>query len=399
MKKLGFVIPWFGKKISGGAELELKGLAEHLNAAGVEVEILATCVKEFSADWNQNYYPEGVEVVNGIPVRRFRVRKRDTQAFDGVNYKLLNQIPLSSREEEIYAKEMVNSPDLYAYLKEKQEEYGAYIFIPYMFGTTYYGVQVCPQKTVMIPCFHDESYAHMEIFKSVFSKVAGMLFLAQPECDLAHRLFDLSRVKTEVMGAGVDTNMQCDARRFREKYNIRSPFILYAGRKDAGKNVDTLVKYFAEYKKRNSSDLKLVLIGGGKIEIPQAMKGEILDLGFLPLQDKVDAYGASTFLCQPSKMESFSLVIMESWLGRRPVLVYEGCEVTTHFAKCSHGGLYFANFFDFEGCVNYFMQNPVIANQMGEEGRRFVLENFSWEVIVNKFCAFMENLVGSDQGR
>ena len=138
MKKLGFVIPWFGKKISGGAELELKGLAEHLNAAGVEVEILATCVKEFSADWNQNYYPEGVEVVNGIPVRRFRVRKRDTQAFDGVNYKLLNQIPLSSREEEIYAKEMVNSPDLYAYLKEKQEEYGAYIFIPYMFGTTYY---------------------------------------------------------------------------------------------------------------------------------------------------------------------------------------------------------------------------------------------------------------------
>ena len=165
------------------------------------------------------------------------------------------------------------------------------------------------------------------------------------------------------------------------------------------KNVDTLVKYFAEYKKRNSSDLKLVLIGGGKIEIPQAMKGEILDLGFLPLQDKVDAYGASTFLCQPSKMESFSLVIMESWLGRRPVLVYEGCEVTTHFAKCSHGGLYFANFFDFEGCVNYFMQNPVIANQMGEKGRRFVLENFSWEVIVNKFCAFMENLVGSDQGR
>ena len=26
-----------------------------------------------------------------------------------------------------------------------------------MFGTTYHGMQVCPEKTVMIPCFHDDA--------------------------------------------------------------------------------------------------------------------------------------------------------------------------------------------------------------------------------------------------
>ena len=30
MKKLGFVIPWFGEKIPGGAEMELRGLTAHM---------------------------------------------------------------------------------------------------------------------------------------------------------------------------------------------------------------------------------------------------------------------------------------------------------------------------------------------------------------------------------
>lgn len=44
MKKLGFVIPWFGEKIPGGAEAELRGLTRHLAESGIELEILTTCV-------------------------------------------------------------------------------------------------------------------------------------------------------------------------------------------------------------------------------------------------------------------------------------------------------------------------------------------------------------------
>ncbi len=75
MDKIAFVIPWYGKNITGGAEHECKGIVEHLNKAGVNVEILTTCVKDFNSDWNVNYYSEGTEIINGVPVRRFRVRK------------------------------------------------------------------------------------------------------------------------------------------------------------------------------------------------------------------------------------------------------------------------------------------------------------------------------------
>ena len=38
MKKLGFVIPWYGEKIPGGAEMELRSLVHHLLDAGWTVK-------------------------------------------------------------------------------------------------------------------------------------------------------------------------------------------------------------------------------------------------------------------------------------------------------------------------------------------------------------------------
>lgn len=345
MKKIGFVTPWFGWDIPGGAEAELRGLVSHLAASGLEVEILTTCVKQFTADWSINYYKAGMSSERGIRIRRFKVNKRHKSRFAEVNRKLMaNQMPLTAEEEDIYAKEMINSQALYEYLRQNQEDYGLYVFIPYMFGTTYFGIQQCFEKSVLIPCLHDESYIYMEIFKKAFPKVKGMIFHAQPECDLACRTYDLSQVTTAVLGEGVDTEWKCDGSHFREKYHIREPFILYAGRKDAGKNIDSLIYQFAEYKDTHKTDLKLVLIGGGKVDIPIDVRDEVYDLGFVDQQDKFDAYGAATVLCQPSKNESFSLVIMESWLCCRPVLVHEACQVTRHFAEISHGGLYFATY-------------------------------------------------------
>ena len=85
MKKIGFVIPWYHKDIRGGAELELKGIVTQLHKRGVDLEILTTCVKEFSADWTENYFKEGVEIVEGIPVRRFKVRKGNMKEFHAIN--------------------------------------------------------------------------------------------------------------------------------------------------------------------------------------------------------------------------------------------------------------------------------------------------------------------------
>lgn len=392
MRKIAFVIPWFGENIPGGAEMELRGLVTHLNDAGVKVEILTTCVKEFNSDWNENYYKPGEEKILGVTVRRFKVRKRDEKKFAEVNAKLMRNESITMQEEKVFCEEMVNSTDLCEYIDKNQALYELFVFIPYMFGTTYYGCQVCPQKSVLIPCFHDEGYAYFECFKSAFSRVAGMIFNAKPEMDLADRLYNLESMEKIVLGVGLDTDITFDEKRFRQKYRIEQPFVLYAGRKDKGKNVDTLLQYFTEYKKRNANDMKLVLIGGGSIDIPNEISDNVIDLGFVDKQDKYDACAAATLLCQPSHNESFSLVIMESWLCKRPVLVSGACEVTKQFAIDTSGGLYFDNYFEFEGAVNYILQNEETAIQMGKNGCEYVKNHFAWDVIVKNCMTFFESV-------
>ncbi len=395
MKKIGFVIPWYADDIPGGAEADLRGLAKNMQKRGIEVEILTTCVKEFLARWDKNYYEPGLADEGGLTVRRFPIKNIDLAAFGEVNLKLMKgQHILSNRDEKIYVDNMVGSDELCTYIREHKDEYSVFAFTPYMFGTTYWGVQECYEKAVLIPCFHDEAYTYMRCFRKVYSRAAGMAFHAKPEYQLIDRLYDLSNVEIDVAGDGMDVDLTFDANRFREKYHMDAPFILYAGRKDVGKNIYTLLDYFHEYKYRHKdSELKLILLGGGKVDIPDDMKGEIIDLGFVPKQDKYDAYGAAQMLCQPSKNESFSLVIMESWLCERPTLVCKDCAVTKNFAIESKGGLYFKNYFDFEGAVDFYLNNPEAARQMGLNGKKYVQENFNWDRVVGRYMDLFERVV------
>jgi glycosyltransferase involved in cell wall biosynthesis len=393
--KLGVVVPWFGMNIPGGAESMIRNLALHLNKTnGVNVEILTTCVEKFGSDWNKNYYKEGSSIESDLVIRRFKVRKRNLEKFDSVNIKLMNNERISSEEEDIFITEMINSPKLYEYMEENQDKYDLFISIPYMFGTTYYSMRVCPKKSVMIPCFHEEAYAYINRFIETYSNIAGMIFNAKEEYELTKNIYNLENVKCQVIGVGLDTsNMVGNSELFRLKYNIDSPFILYAGRKEVGKRVDLLLRYFEAYKKRNDSDLKLVLIGGGNIEIPKDIWDDVYDLGFVDIEDKYNAYAAADIFCQPSDHESFSIVIMESWLNKTPVIVNRNCEVTKGFARESNAGLYFENYLEFEGIVNYYINNPDKARIMGENGRKFVLNNFEWNIIIDKYLKFFQEII------
>jgi glycosyltransferase involved in cell wall biosynthesis len=386
--KIAFVVPWYGD-IPGGAESECKNTAENLSKNGIEVEIITTCVKEFNSDWSSNYYEEGISRLNNVNIRRFNVRQRNTELFDRINSKLMQNQKISPKEERIYIEEMINSDDLYRYIETHGSDYDYFLFIPYMFGTTYYGSQIHPRKSFLIPCLHDESYAYMDIYKDMFQNVEGLIFHAEPEAKLANEIFNI-KGKQIILGEGIDTNISFEAKRFREKYGIYDNFILYAGRREPGKNTPLLIDYFCKYKKRNQNDLKLVLIGSGDISIPEKFKKDIIDLGFVHRQDKYDSFAAASVFCQPSINESFSIVIMESWLCFTPVLVHSGCAVTKNHCIKGKSGLYFDNFEEFEACINFFLNNPQLRKRMAINGNKYVNDNFNWNRIVEKYIRFLE---------
>ena len=159
----------------------------------------------------------------------------------------------------------------------------------------------------------------------------------------------------EVIGSGVD-EYDAQADRFRRKYGVHEPFMLYAGRFDSTKNLLELFNFFIEYQQLRPEALKLVLLGSGPLSPPR--QPDIISLGFVDEVDKRDAFAAATVVCQPSLWESFSIVLMEAWLAGKPVLVHGDCEVTRDHVQRSNGGLYYTTFDEFAGALDWLVSHP-----------------------------------------
>ena len=392
MKPVAFVIPWYGDDIKGGAESECNQLAHLFLEKHIPVEVLTTCVKQASDDRGTNTLPEGSHMESGVCVRRFPVKKQNMEKLVPANLKLFHNEPVTPEEEKNYLEEDINSPAMYRFIRENRDHYHCFIFLPYLYGITYSGSAECLEKAVMIPCLHDEGYAHMELIRKRMEEIKKIIFLSRPEQELAEKLYDLSGAKREVIGAYVESGWESHVNpsSFRTKYRITDPFLLCAGRKESGKKTDMLLDYYLYYQKKKKSRLKLVFIGGGNITIPDDSRKDVLDLGFVSLQDKYDAMASCLALCNPSFFESFSIVIMESWLAGRPVLVSEQCKVTADFCRESNGGLWFDSYGLFEGCVDYLLSHPDEANQMGRNGQHYVHTHFTKDAVFPKYMDFLE---------
>jgi glycosyltransferase involved in cell wall biosynthesis len=391
-KTLAFVAPWYGENIPGGAEAACRSLAKTLAARGLNVEVLTTCVRDFRANWSENHHPPGTTTEAGVAVRRFPVRSRDTRRFDEINAVLMQGRSVSREEEQVFLAEMINSPALYDYMRRHCDRY-VFLLIPYMFGTTYWGSRACPEHSVLIPCLHDEAYARFESFHEMFRAARGAIFLSEEERDLALSLYGIAPEKTCIGGLPVNCDWTGDGQRFARKYGLRD-FILYAGRADKGKNADLLIRFYRRYAEQVDGAPKLVFIGDAHdLCIPRSFAGRILKLGFLPQQDKYDAYAAAAVLCVPSVVESFSIVMMESWLAGTPVLVNAECSVTTGHCRRANGGLWFAGYEEFREMLLELTRDKELTAMVGHQGREYVARNFVPERIAERYLSPLQGWI------
>jgi glycosyltransferase involved in cell wall biosynthesis len=119
-----------------------------------------------------------------------------------------------------------------------------------------------------------------------------------------------------------------------------------------------------------------VVAGGGQCAWPASLGARVVNLGYLDEQAKRDGLAGSLALAVPSAKESFSLVMMESWLAARPVVVNAACAVTTDFCRLSGGGLYFTDYAEFREILDELVANGCLADQLGRQGREYVLANY-----------------------
>lgn len=388
MRRLIFVSTWYGPETIGGAENLCRRLAEESCRAGRPVEIFTTTSRGYTFPWFESYYPTGTQEWNGARIHRFPICRWQESTFWEDRLDLLRKLPVFSPEEVAHLLEMPQSDHLYRAIAGEPEAF--FVFFIYSHNLTFWGAQIAPERSFLLPCLHDEPYAYHRATAWLVEQVPWLLCLSEPERDLALRLYNVPPERAFLLGVGVDTSWQGDPERFRSRYGVDGPFLLYVGRRDASKDIPRLIEYFRAYKKRHPGKLRLLLAGPGPIEVSSEDKGEIEDLGVLDEQDKHDAYAAATLLVQPSPIESFSIVLMEAWLQQTPALVNARCAVTTYHCRKSNAGLYYRNYPEFEACLDYLLVRPALRRRMGAAGRDYVLRFHTWPAVLDRFFQALE---------
>ncbi len=388
-RTVGLVIPWYSDTMGGGAETACRILAKEFQRAGAAVEVLATRVGGFRSDWGVNHFPEGMSDEGGVAVRRFAVGKASRRKFDAINARLMAGEGVSEEEERVFLREMLPCPALTEYIAANRGRYH-FVFLPYLFATTYYGALACEGEAIHIPCLHDEAYARMRCVKEMMGRARGAFFLSGPEQALARRLYPGLR-DLGAPGLPMEAGWGGDGERFRAKYGYER-FLLYVGRTDAGKGAELLAGHFERYVAETKQDLHLLFLGVERAPGETGAAGRIHAMGFLSEQDKRDALAGAVALCVPSVMESFSIVLMESWLAGRPAIVNEACAVTAEFCRQSRGGLWFEDYADFRGVVDYLLSHPREAAAMGRAGGEFVRERFAPEKVARGYLVVLAGL-------
>jgi glycosyltransferase involved in cell wall biosynthesis len=388
--RIAFVPPRYGDDVVGGAETVLRQAAERLAVRGWEVEVLTTCVRDHYT-W-ANDYPAGTTRDGDLTIRRFPVvHGDDPTGWDALERRIRVGGALTADEQFAWMNGRFRVPGLFHHLVAQAHSYRAIVFSPYLFWTTVVGATVAPERSVIIPCLHDENYAYQALFRPLLGESAQVWFMSEPEHQLAHRIGPVTPGHV-VTGEGVLIPESYDPDGFRARHGITRPYVLFAGRREGGKGWTDLLRAFTRAVLHHKVDLDLVSFGVGKIVLPAEIASRVKDLGFLPQEEVGDAYAAAAAYVQPSLYESFSRTIMESWLAGTPVVANSACEVVRWHCERSGGGLLYADDYELAQYLALVADSPERLRHLGTVGRDYVLANYTWDVALDRMEAALEEL-------
>ncbi len=363
----------------GGAETLLKAHAGYAAAAGLDVSYLTTCAQDH-VTW-KNEIPAGERTLDDLRIHYFPVDEaRDVDTFHQVQQCISRGRAVSREEEALWTRNSVNSKALCEHLRASGDRYDRIVIGPYLFGLCYEASTIFPDKTVLVPCLHDEPFATLEVTRELFHRSRTIMFNSLAERQLATRLFGDRYADMPVVGMGIPP-FESDPSAFASSHGLNCPYLLYAGRREPLKGTPLLLDYVNAFRLRTNRDIKLVLTGSGTVEPAPTLAPHLIDLGFVSEQDKHEVMAGALAFCHPSVNESFGIVALEAWLAGTPLLVHACGDVLRELCRASGGGMWFKTYAEFEELVIGLMDNPEFGKRLGETGKEYVVNTYRPEAV------------------
>ncbi|HEY3131637.1 MAG TPA: glycosyltransferase family 4 protein [Acidobacteriota bacterium] len=389
-KKIAFVIQRYGEEVVGGAESLCRGVAERL-IGFYNVDILTTCALDYY-HW-KNHFPEGTTECNGASIHRFKVRGfRQHRRFHRLSKRVYSQPHSLEEERQWLHYQGPVAPALYQHLDSVRHHYAAVFFFTYLYPTTVDGIGIAPERSILVPTAHDEHALYLSIFRPVFHLPRMIFYNTEEEKQLVQRVFRNEHVPSEVVGVGVDIPEDIPQKAQRvpgqsRAMLLKKPFFLYLGRVDIDKGVKELVQWFLN---SSLSDVDLVIAGPRFMELPSHDRLHVL--GQIDEAQKASLLRQSLGLILPSLYESLSLSALEAWAFAKPVVARKGSKVLEEHLRSCDGGILFEDAPSLSEAMKILQSNSTLSEKMGERGRSYVAEKYSWKRVVDSYVRSVERV-------
>lgn len=208
------------------------------------------------------------------------------------------------------------------------------------------------------------------------------------------KFFSVTADKIEIIYNGC--NKICSI--IEKQVDVKEPFFFYVGVIKPRKNVFNLVKAFAEFKKQDNKNFKLVIAGkgGGEYydEIINFIKinnliNDIKFLGFVTDEELSYLYKKAYTFISPSLAEGFGMTTLEAIDCGTPAVI---SDIDVFEEAFSNSVLYFdpQNINDIALKMKEISINESLRLELIEKGKKRA-EDFSWEKSANSFIKLIND--------
>ncbi len=188
-------------------------------------------------------------------------------------------------------------------------------------------------RFIMVPCWHSQEVGFQKKrSRWLLQKADKIIALSNYEKKQYQKL-GVDRAKIIVLTANLARGIMLTKKQ-KAKFTP-PPLILFLGSQAAHKQIDWLLEAFRQLKEKgqsqNAREAKLVIAGPRTLyspvideiyrHLPVKIRRDVQILGPVSAKKKVELLDRAWVLVNPSRAESLSLVVMEAWARKKPVIV------------------------------------------------------------------------------
>jgi len=254
---------------------------------------------------------------------------------------------------------------------------------------------VCPAGALPL-------FGRSQKFKHLYNKFIGNNIISNANGHIAIAVNEIGHFKqygvepdqVSLIPNGINSGdfKSSDVHNFRRKFGLNDIlFILFVGRLNAIKGPDLLLSAFRNLNE-TFNDYHLVFAGpdGGMLgELQEKAKdmkiaNRVHFTGYLGGEEKSSAFLAASLLAIPSRQEAMSIVVLEAGIMGTPVLLTDQCGLD-EVERIGGGKVVSATVEGLQNGLSKILKNHDKLKSMGSNLKRHVIDNYTWEIIINKY--------------